>query len=278
MKEIRLLGIYLKITLGSFLLAVSLSCFLTPSALSAGGVGTIATVLFSFLGVPLSVTTLFINVVLFWAGHRFLSRETVFRSFFGVLASSFFLALSTHFPVYTEDLSVAVLSGGLMMGIGLGLVVRQGASTGGTDFFALILKRFFPHLSLARLMLLIDCGIILFSGLLFRSVTATVYSAAALYLSMEMADRVISFGNAAKAVYILSANALNVSKQIQKAFLRGTTGIYSRGMYTEKDRLMLLSVVSPKELPGLISLIREEDPAAFIIISDVREVLGEGFR
>jgi len=278
MKEIRLLGIYLKITLGSFLLAVSLSCFLTPSALSAGGVGTIATVLFSFFGVPLSVTTLFINVVLFWAGHRFLSRETVFRSFFGVLASSFFLALSTHFPVYTEDLSVAVLSGGLMMGIGLGLVVRQGASTGGTDFFALILKRFFPHLSLARLMLLIDCGIILFSGLLFRSVTATVYSAAALYLSMEMADRVISFGNAAKAVYILSANALNVSKQIQKAFLRGTTGIYSRGMYTEKDRLMLLSVVSPKELPGLIALIREEDPAAFIIISDVREVLGEGFR
>lgn len=278
MKEIRLLGIYLKITLGSFLLAVSLSCFLTPSALSAGGVGTIATVLFSFFGVPLSVTTLFINVVLFWAGHRFLSRETVFRSFFGVLASSFFLALSTHFPAYTEDLSVAVLSGGLMMGIGLGLVVRQGASTGGTDFFALILQRFFPHLSLARLMLLIDCGIILFSGLLFRSVTATVYSAAALYLSMEMADRVISFGNAAKAVYILSANALNVSKQIQKAFLRGTTGIYSRGMYTEKDRLMLLSVVSPKELPGLIALIREEDPAAFIIISDVREVLGEGFR
>ena len=278
MKKIKLLGIYLKITLGSFLLAVSLSCFLTPSALSAGGVGTIATVLFSFFGVPLSVTTLFINVILFWAGHRFLSRETVFRSFFGVLASSFFLALSTHFPVYTEDLSVAVLSGGLMMGIGLGLVVRQGASTGGTDFFALILKRFFPHLSLARLMLLIDCGIILFSGLLFRSVTATVYSAAALYLSMEMADRIISFGNAAKAVYILSANALNVSKQIQKAFLRGTTGIYSRGMYTEKDRLMLLSVVSPKELPGLIALIREEDPAAFIIISDVREVLGEGFR
>lgn len=278
MKKTGLLGIYLKIILGSFLLAVSLSCFLTPSVLSAGGVGTIATVLFSFFGVPLSITTLFINAILFWAGHRFLTRETVFRSFFGVLASSFFLALSTYFPAYTEDLTVATLSGGLILGIGLGLVVRQGASTGGSDFAALILKRFFPHISLARLMLLIDCAIILCSGLLFRSVTATVYSAAALYLSMEMADRVISFGNAAKAVYILSANALNVSKQIQKAFLRGTTGIYSRGMYTEKDRLMLLSVVSPKELPGLIALIREEDPAAFIIISDVREVLGEGFR
>ncbi len=278
MKKQSIFPVYSHIALGSFLLSVSLAVFLTPSALSAGGAGTVGTVLFYFFSVPLSCTTLFINALLFLAGFRLLPRAAVFRSIFGVLASSFFLEVAAHFPAYKGDLTVAVIAGGLLMGLGLGLVVRQGASTGGSDFAALILHRFFPHVPVPRLMLLIDCVIILGAALAFRSISGAVYSAAALFLSMETADRVITFGNAAKAVFILSPHAETISEQIHSRFSRGTTGIHSRGMYTGKDSLMLLSVVSPKELPGLISLIREIDSAAFIIVSDIREVLGEGFR
>lgn len=269
---------YAMIAIGSFLLSVSLSVFLTPAALSAGGVGTIATVLYSFFSVPLSVTVLFSNALLFAIGNRFLARGVVFRSLFGVLTSAVFLEIAALFPGYPGEPTVSAIAGGILMGVGLGLVVRNGASTGGSDFAALILHRFLPHISLSRLILLIDSIIILTAGFAFRSVTTTVYSAAALFLSMEAADRVITFGNAAKAVFILSPDAEAISAQIHSRFSRGTTGIYSRGMYTGKDSLMLLSVVSPKELPGLVSLIREIDSAAFITISDVREVFGEGFR
>lgn len=268
---------YAFIALGSFLLSVSLAAFLTPAALSAGGVGTVGTVLFYFFSVPLSYTTLFVNALLFLAGCRLLPRAAVFRSIFGVLSSAFFLEVASRFPAYKGDLTVAVIAGGILMGLGLGLVVRQGASTGGSDFAALILHRFFPHVPVARLILLLDCVIILAAGLVFRSISSAVYSAAALFLSMETADRVITFGNAAKAVWLLSSRAEEISSRIQVQFSRGTTGIHSRGMYTAENRLMLLSVVSPKELPRLIALIRSMDAAAFIIVSDVREVLGEGF-
>ena len=278
MKFFDVLRAYAIIACGSFLLSVSLSVFLTPAELSAGGVGTIGTVLYSFFSVPLSVTVLLSNAFLFAAGKRFLSSDAVFRSLFGVVASAVFLEVAARFPCYNGDPTVAAVAGGFLMGIGLGLVVRNGASTGGSDFAALILHRFFPHIPLSRLILFIDSIIILSAGIAFRSVTATVYSAAALFLSMEMADRVITFGNAAKAVFILSPYAERISFQIQSRFSRGTTGIYSRGMYTEKDSLMLLSVVSPKELPVLISLIRSIDNAAFIVISDIREVVGEGFK
>jgi len=269
---------YFGIIIGAFLLALGLNLFLVPFRISPGGVSTIGTVLLYLFGVPLSVTTLLLNAVLFLFGYKILGKSAVFKTIWGVVFSSLFLELCAYFPVYTEDVLMATLSGGILTGLGIGLAVRQEASTGGSDFAALMLHRFFPHISVSFLILLIDAIIIVLAGFVFGSITISFYSALSLFVSMKTTDLVLAFGDTAKSIFILSPKTNEISICIQTRFARGTTGIYSRGMYLGKDGLMLFCVVSPKELPSLVRLVRSVDETAFIVISDAREVLGEGFK
>ncbi len=269
---------YFYILIGSLLLALGLRLFLVPVKISPGGVSSIATVFLYLFRVPLSITTLLANAVLFVFGYKFLGKTGILKTVAGVLFSSLFLALFSSLPVYRDDILVSALIGGLFSGTGIGLCVRQEASTGGSDFAALLLNRFFPHISVSLFILAIDCVIILAAGLVFRSITISAYSAISLFISMKATDLILSFGDAAKSIFILSEKTTEISAEIQNRFQRSTTGIYSRGMYEGENRLMLLSVVSPKELPALMHLVRRVDRDAFIIVSDAREVLGEGFK
>ena len=269
---------YVPITLGCAVMAWGMNMFLVPSRLSSGGVGTLATVLLYLFDIPLSVTTLVLNALLLLLGFRYLRRSAIVKTVVGVVLLSIFLELAVYLPIYTEDVLMATLGGGILVGLGVGLVIRREGSTGGSDFAALILRRFFPHISTARLLLIIDCIIIAVSGIVFRSVTVTLYSLVAMFVCSKVADLVLIHGSEAKSVYILSSMPDEISKVVLREFSRGVTGIYSRGVYTEQDRMMLLCVVSPKELPQLIRKVRAIDKAAFVIISDVREVVGEGFR
>jgi uncharacterized membrane-anchored protein YitT (DUF2179 family) len=269
---------YTQITLGCALLAAGLNLFLVPNVLSSGGVSTLATVLFYLFDVPLSITTLILNALLLALGYRYLGKSAVVKTIVGVVMLSAFLELTRRIPVYTEDVLIATLAGGVLVGVGVGLVIRREASTGGSDFAALVLKRFFPHLSTARLILIIDCIIIALSGVVFRSLTVTMYSLVSMFLYSKVADLILEHGTAAKSVYIMSSQTNEIASLVLRDFSRGVTGIYSRGVYSEQDRMMLLCVVSPKELPRLIRAVRALDKAAFIIITDVREVVGQGFR
>ena len=274
----RLIWDYTQITLGCAILAMGLQLFLVPNRISSGGVSTLSTVLFYLFDLPLSVTTLSLNALLLAFGYRYLGRSAVVKTVVGVVLLSGFLELAALLPVYTEDVLMATLSGGVLVGVGVGLVIRRDASTGGSDLAALILRRFFPHLSVAHLLLVIDCIIIAVSGLAFRSLTVTLYSFVAMFLCSRVADVILTHGTAAKSVYILSSKTDEIAALVLRDFSRGVTGIYSRGVYSERDRMMLLCVVSPKELPRLVRAVRALDRSAFAIITDVREVVGEGFR
>ncbi len=269
---------YTQITVGCAALALGLNLFLVPNRLSSGGVSTLATVLFYLFDIPLSITTLLLNALLLALGYRYLGKSAIVKTVAGVLLLSGFLELSQLLPVYTEDVLIASLCGGVLVGIGVGLVIRRDASTGGSDFAALILHRFFPHISTAQIILIIDCAIIPVSGIVFRSLTVTVYSLVAMFLCSKVADLILAHGTAAKSVYILSSKTDEIAAMVLRDFSRGVTGIYSRGVYSERDRMMLLCVVSPKELPRLVRAVRALDRSAFSIITDVREVVGEGFR
>ena len=269
---------YLQIALGCAVLAIGLNLFLVPNRFSSGGVSTLATVLYYTFGLPLSLTTLVFNVLLLAIGFRYLGKTAVVKTIVGVVMLSGFLELTSHWPVYTEDALMAAIGGGVLVGIGVGLVIRRDASTGGSDFAALILRRFFPHISTARLILIIDCIIIALSGIVFRSLTVTMYSIIAMIICSRVADIILMHGTEAKSVYILSSKTDEIAQMVLRDFSRGATGIYSRGVYTQTDRMMLLCVVSPKELPRLLRAVRALDRTAFTIISDVREVVGEGFR
>ncbi len=269
---------YFFVLCGAFIIAFALNIFLVPNKVSVGGVTSIGTVLLYIFEIPLSLTNLAANSALLIFGFRFLGKSALVKNIFGITALSLFLEITSHFPSYTGDIMLAGLSGGVIMGLGLGIVIRHGASTGGTDFASLILNRLFPHLSVARIILIIDGIIITLAGIVFGSVTVTLYSAVSLFICSKVADGILTLGYSAKSVYIITSKYEPISKIIIKEFQRGVTGIKSRGMYSESEQLMLMCIISAKELPRLTRRIREIDKGSFLIVSEVREVLGEGFK
>ena len=269
---------YFLIVLGTFILAVGLNLFLVPCRISSGGISSIGTVLLYKLNIPMSVTNIVFNALLFILGYKYVGKSSVVKTIVGIVGLSAFLEVTKFFPVFGDDLFIATVIGGVLVGIGVGLVVRVEASTGGSDFAALILKKFFPHISVANLILVIDILIIVFAGIMFNDYMITFYSAIAMFIASKATDTIAEMGDAAKSVYIMSAKNSEISQMIIETFERGVTGVYSKGIYSGEDNMMLLCVVSPKQLPRLIHKVKEIDKDAFIIVNDVREVLGEGFK
>ncbi len=269
---------YLILIIGSFVLALGLNVFLVPCQLSSGGVGTLGTVLLYLFKIPLSVTNLFFNALLFVFGYKYLGKASVMKTVAGIFALSVFLETTKYLPTFSDDILISTVMGGILIGIGIGFVVRVEASTGGSDFAALIIKRFIPHISVATMILLIDTVIIIFASIIFKSYTVLFYSALSMFISSKVTDKIMTIGDAAKHISIISKKNDEIAKIVMNSFDRGITGIYSKGLYSGEDNLMLICVVSPKEVPYIINMVRKIDESAFVIISDAREVLGEGFK
>ena len=263
---------------GCILLSVSINVFLTPNKISAGGISTIGTVLLHIFGIKMSLTNLIFNSILFIFGYKSLGKYAIIQTSAGILLLSVCLEFTSHIQPYFENELIGVLSGGVLMGAGVGMIVKTGASTGGSDFAGLILKKLMPHISIAKLIMVIDCVIVILAGIVFKSYTVTVYSIIALYVSSIITDRIITLGDGAKMVMIFSKETRKISDYILTQYERGVTGVHSIGMYSNEERIMLLCVVTPKELPVYMNLIHEIDKHAFVVISNVHEVIGEGFK
>lgn len=274
-----LLGVldYLQIAVGSFLVALGVNFFLVPCKISTGGISGLGTILYYFFNIPLSLTVFAVNVVLFLVGYRLLNRSSIIKTGAGILFLSLFLELTDGLLVYSEDLLIASVFGGILVGAGVGLTVLKDASTGGSDFLALMLHKLVPHVSVAGFMLLIDSIVIAVSGLAFRNYTIMLYSVISLYICSKVADMILVRGEYAKSVLIISKENERIAAEIMGDMERGVTGIYSRGFYGGKDGMMLMCIVRSKELPHLMERIERIDPSAFTVISEVRQVVGAGF-
>jgi len=269
---------YLYILVGSFILAFAITYFLNPIKISTGGVAGVGTVLYYIANVPLSVTTLAINAVLFVFGYKTLRSGAVLKTIAGILFLSLALAITPIFGAYDKDILICSIFGGILVGLGVGLVVYKEGSTGGSDFAALILHKLIPYIPVATFILFIDSAVIIASGIVFRDYTIMFYSVLSLYISSKVTDWVIVSGDHAKSVFIISKKHNEIANEIMSDMVRGVTGIYSHGCYTKEDNTMLMCIVRNKELPRLLQRVKEIDEHSFTIISDVREVCGEGFK
>ena len=164
------------------------------------------------------------------------------------------------------------------MGLGLGMVFISGATTGGTDLAARILHHFVPGMTIGKILLLIDSVVIIFAAVAFNSFLLALYAILALYISSKIIDIILEGVNYAKAVYIISDYADDIARDILKELDRGVTALNGTGMYTGKDKRVLYCIIQRGQLPVLKALVKKIDPTAFIILSDVTEVLGEGFK
>jgi uncharacterized membrane-anchored protein YitT (DUF2179 family) len=164
------------------------------------------------------------------------------------------------------------------MGAGLGIVFRSGATTGGTDLAARITNHFAPNLTMGQILLFIDTSVIIFAAIAFQSFLLALYAIVTLFISSKVIDAVLEGVNFAKSVFVISDRPDEISERILKDLDRGVTALKGTGMYTGKDKQVLLCVLHRGQLPLLKEIVKIIDPKAFIILTDIREVLGEGFK
>lgn len=283
---------YIWIILGSIITAAAINIFLVPYKIAPGGVTGIATVIYylSREWLPVGTIMLILNIPLFIFGMKFIGGRFIVRTLFSTIFLSAVIDLSEPFTksfsaqIALEKLSASPdfllysIFGGFFMGLGLGLVFRSGATTGGTDLAAKILHHFAPGLTMGKALLLIDSTVIIFAAVSFNSFLLALYSILALYISSKVVDIILEGINFAKAVYIISDFPDNIAQDIMKELDRGVTALNGTGMYTGKDKRVLYCIIQRGQLPVLKTLVKKIDPSAFIILSDVTEVLGEGFK
>ncbi|NLU11083.1 MAG: YitT family protein [Tepidanaerobacter acetatoxydans] len=267
---------YLQIVLGSFIGALSLTMFLIPNKVAAGGVSGLATVLYYLFKLPVGWIMLLFNIPLFLSGIIFLGKSVGIKTLVGSLLFSVFTELTANFPVVTRDLMLSAVYGGIILGIGLGIVFRVRGSTGGTDLAAMILNHFIPSISVGQGILIIDFFVIILSGIAFNWELA-MYAWIALFVSSKVIDLIQEGFNYAKAVYIISNETEEISQKILTEMERGLTFIKAEGGFTRQDKNVLLCVITRLEVSKLKNIVHQTDPRAFVIIHDVHEVLGEGF-
>ncbi len=275
---LRWLKDYLGLTIGVVLTAIALDAFLVPAKIAAGGLSGVATILYHMLEWPVGLVMLVLNIPLFiWSILRLGWRYTV-NSIFGTVALSVFVDLLVpYIPVVTEDLLLASLYGGVLMGIGLGMVFRFNSTTGGTELLAAILRTY-VGINIGQLLFIIDGIVVLWAGLVFRSAELAMYALITIFLASWIIDLVIEGFSSAKAFMIITKRADAISQAIIKELDRSATAWKARGMYSGREQEVLISVVGRSEVTRLKKIVREEDPVAFIILADVHEVLGEGFK
>ena len=269
---------YAVILFGVFILAFGINFFLVPAKISIGGVSGVAMLLYYLLRVPIWVTSLIANLTLFIFGFKMLRKQTIIKNLIGIAFFSLFLKLTETLGGYRDDMLICAVFGGVLVGLGVGLVMLREGSTGGSDLAALMLHKVVRHISIATFILLIDAGVILASGFVFEDVTIMFYSVLSLYISSKVTDFILVRGDFAKSVYIISKKNKEISDYIMSNLDRGVTGIYSKGYYSEQDDIMLLCVVKRKEVQRVLNKVKEMDNNAFVIISEVREVCGDGFK
>lgn len=268
-----------KITLGCAIFALGFDLFLEPNDLNVGGMSGLAMVARKLLGFgSIGVLTAMFNVPLFLLGAKKLGKKFLFGSLAGMLLSSLFIDLFAGIPKPGTEILLDSLYGGLFVGAGLGLVFLAGATTGGSDIAAKLLRRRFRSASLGKVMLVIDLAIITLTGIVFQDLSKTLYSALPLAVSSLVMDQLLYGLDHSTVALIISERYEQVSKAIEIRLDRGATVLDGSGSYTGKPRPVLMSAVRQRELPEVKAIVREIDPDAFVILLPAHQVLGEGFR
>ena len=271
----QLLKDYALIALGTFLAALSLPLFFLPYDIAPGGISGISTVLASVLPLSVGLISFVLNVPLFLIGWRTVGWRFAVRSFIAMSLMSLFIDLVPVRDV-SGNVMLASVFGGVLLGVGLGLVVRAGATTGGTDMAAKMIHNRVAFLPIATILFMIDGLVVAVAALAF-GLQAALWALISLFVSSQAMDSVIKGFNTAMQFMIISRDSEKIVRRIHTEIDRGCTRLMAEGTYSRLPVGTLLCVVSRTEAPRLKKLVAEVDPQAFVTVCNVHEALGEGF-
>ncbi len=266
---------YAQLLPGCVIGAAAYPLFLTPNNIAPGGITGVAIILNYLFSLPVGTVSLLLNIPLFIAGYRTMGRLFAFRS---LLATILFSLLIDILPLQamTVDPLLGTLFGGVLLGIGLGLIIRGGATTGGTDMLARMVHRRFQFITTGTFLFALDFIVVACAGIMVGT-TEALYALINIYVSSRVIDAVmIGFGGN-KACLIISGAWEVIMKRVMHEMNRGVTRLSARGGYTGEERPTLLCVLSRQEVMAIKNIVQEEDEKAFMIIMDAHEAIGDGF-
>ena len=266
---------YAMIVLGAFLAGCAFAKFFLPYDLAPGGVSGISTVLASMLPLTVGTLSFALNIPLFLLGWRTVGWRFALRSFIAMTLLSLFIDLIPQSDA-AGNVMLASVFGGVLMGVGLGLVVRAGATTGGTDMAAKMIHNHMGFVSIAVILFAIDAAVVLVAAMRF-GVEAGLWALISLYVSSKAMDMVIKGFNTAMQFMIISNQSEEIVRRIHQDIDRGCTRLMAEGTYSGRPVGTLICILSRTEAPRLKKIVAEIDPSAFVTVCDVHEALGEGF-
>ncbi len=263
---------------GSFIMAISVSFFLLPNELSSGGFSGIATIFYYRLKIPMGITIASLNIPLFlMAGYKF-GKRFFLKSLIGTISLSVFIDLLDKYKVITNDKMLAAIYGGILTGVGTAIILKSHSSTGGSDLVTYLIKKYNTKIELGHVITIIDTVIVILNVVFLKKVEIGLYSAITIYLMGLMIDVVFEGIFFSKLLFIISDKNEIISNEIQTKINRGITGIYGKGMYENKNKLILMCAVDRRDIANIKKLILSIDKDAFVIVTNSREVLGYGFK
>lgn len=267
---------YLRIILGTFLMALAYKSIYDASELVTGGFSGIGIIVRKLAGVPLWLTNTILNIPVFLVAWKVKGREFVKITLFSTFWLTFFLGVIPSVLIEETDLLLAGVYGGVLCGTGIAQVIQAHAATGGTDMIASIIQKFLPYRSVGEIMQFLD-GAVVLAGMVIFGIQKSLYAVIAIYVTTLVCDRLVDGLKFAKCLIIISERSEEIAWNVMRYLERGVTGLSGRGMYSGKKKNVLYCIVSRKESVVLKEIAARIDPEVFVIISDVREVMGEGF-
>ena len=264
-------------------MSLGIKCIFDPAGLVTGGFTGIAIIVKGLTegltpgGIPLWLTNLILNVPVFLLALRLKGKHFIGRTAVATFLLSGWLYILPEVDLLKGDYTLASVYGGVITGIGIGLIFVAKATTGGTDMVAALIQSKLRHYSIAQIMQILD-GIIVIFGLYLFGIQRGLYAIVAIFIVSKVTDALLEGFKFSKAVFIITDKYDEVARMIMEQLNRGVTGLNATGMYSGSSKCMLYCVVSKKEIVDLKELVLEIDRAAFVIVTDAREVLGEGFQ
>lgn len=273
---------YLFIFMGTGIMALAIQCIFEPIGLVTGGFSGIAIIIRKMTagivegGVPLWLTNLALNVPVFIAALIIKGRKFLGRTVIGTVFLSFWLYVIPQVDLTQGDYMLSAVFGGVITGIGIGFVLLAKATTGGTDMVSALIQKYVRHYSVVQILQVID-GMVVLAGLYVFGLKPALYAIVAIFITSKVSDALMEGMKYSKAAFIITDCYKEIADAIMTKLDRGLTGLDATGMYSGDKKTVLYCVVSKKEIVELKDIVAKIDPKAFVIVTDAREVFGEGF-
>lgn len=271
---------YLWITLASAVYAVGFNWCYVPNQIGFGGITGVGQIVNHLLPwAPIGTVVILLNIPLFLLGWKLLGGHLLVSSLFAMVVSSLMIDLLTALYTFQPmEPLLACIFGGVLMGASLGVVFLQGATTGGTDLIARLLKLKLAWLPMGKLLMAIDLVVIVAVALAFGNVYSALYGVVALFLSSKVMDMVLYGLDTAKVAYIISQDSRTIAQKLTRDLDRGVTILQGRGAWSGQDKEVLMCAFKQRQIVAMKRMVKEVDPSAFLIVCDAHDVMGEGFR